>query len=62
MDGYFIKTLTAAKNNDINILDAYIALRISEKYPNITHDEFENRCSEFKDKYLKNEYVTFEDI
>ncbi len=62
MEGYFSKTLNIAKKNNINILDAFIALKISEKYPGITIEEFENKCSEFKDMYLKDECMSLDDI
>lgn len=62
MNAYFTELLLLTKKLNINIFDAFIAQKISEQFPDLSIEEFENICSEFKDNYLKNEYVTLDDL
>ena len=61
MKPYFTQLLKTLDELNINILDAYIAHIINDRFPNLSEKEFENICSEYKDKYLKNEYFTLDD-
>lgn len=62
MTHYFTKLLELIKEMEINVLDAYIAQIVKDKYPTSSIEEFEEMCSKIKDTYLKNEYLSIEDI
>jgi len=62
MTHYFTELLELIDKMKINVLDAYIAQIVKDKYAFSSVEEFEEMCSKVKDNYLKNEYLSLDDI